>query len=86
MEMLPVNYDDLKQVKNKERFMIGKFFELFIESGHECVKVVDDENHYNNNNDLSAAFRMVLKQLDNGKYKDIIKIFMLNGEVYLKRK
>lgn len=52
------------------------------ESDAKCVKVIDDECQYNNNNDLA---RSISQYIDRCGYKNSLKLFMLNGEVYIKK-
>ena len=86
MEMIPVNYDELKRIKKDETGQVTKFIEMFVESCIECVEVVDVENCYNNNNDLNTALRGAIKRGKDNKFDEKVKTFMLNGKVYLKRK
>ena len=86
MIRIPVTYDELNKIKKGETFRVTKFIEDFVNSGCYCCKVVDDEKNYNNNNDISSALRTCLSSENNKHLKEQVKVFMLNGEVYLKRK
>lgn len=74
------NYDELKREKKEQNKNLKKFIEKFLESGIYCVEVTDDEKLYNNNNDLRNVLQKCIKreQFD-------VKVFMLNGRVYLRR-
>lgn len=75
------DYEELRKEKKEYNRAIKKFIETFLESGYDCVEVIDDEGIYNNNND----FRNVLVQcIKRNSFN--AKAFMLNGKVYLKRK
>ena len=81
MKYFEQDYEMLKKEKKEFRNNIKKFLEDFIESGIYCVKVIDDEKLYYNNNDLNRVLSLTIKRND---FK--IKSFLFNGEVYLKRK
>lgn len=84
MKMVDVNFDELEKMrkgKNKEI----KFLLLdFMADNHNCVQVVDEDKFYNNENDLYSSIRCHLKK--NEMLREKVKVFMLNGNVYLKRK
>lgn len=75
------NFDELKKEKKERNKDLKKFIEKFLDSGIYCVEVNDDERIYNNNNDLRNVLHHCIKaeQFD-------VKVFMLNGNVYLRRK
>lgn len=75
------DYDELRKVRKEINKGVKKFIESFIESGYYCVEVEDEDRIYNNNNDLRTALYHSIKRNDFN-----IKVFMLNGKVYLKRK
>lgn len=75
------DYDELRKVKKEINKGIKKFIESFIESGYYCVEVEDEERIYNNNNDLRTTLYNSIKRNNFN-----VKVFMLNGRVYLKRK
>ena len=81
MKYVEQDYEMLRKEKKEFKNNIKKFLENFIESGIDCVKVVDDEKLYYNNNDLNRVLSLTIKRND---FK--IKSFLFNGEVYLKRK
>ena len=81
MKYLEQDYEMLRKQKKEFKNNIKKFLENFIESGIDCVKVVDDEKLYYNNNDLNRALS---QSIERNNFK--IKSFLFNGEVYLKRK
>lgn len=81
MKYLEQDYEMLRKEKRERKSQVKKFLESFIESGIHCVKVIDDEKLYYNNNDLNRVLSLSIKRND---FK--IKCFMFNGEVYLKRK
>lgn len=81
MKYFEQDYEMLRKEKKEFKNNIKKFLENFIESGIDCVKVVDDEKLYYNNNDLNRVLSLTIKRND---FK--IKSFLFNGEVYLKRK
>ena len=81
MKYLEQDYEILRKEKRERKSQVKKFLESFIESGINCVKVIDDEKLYYNNNDLN---RVLLQTIKRNEFK--IKCFMFNGEVYLKRK
>ena len=75
------DYDELRKVKKEINKGIKKFIESFIESVYYCVEVEDEERVYNNNNDLRITLYNSIKRNNFN-----VKVFMLNGKVYLKRK
>lgn len=79
MKYFEQDYEMLRKEKKEFKNNIKKFLENFIESGIDCVKVVDDEKLYYNNNDLNRVLSLAIKRND---FK--IKSFLFNGEVYLK--
>ena len=81
MKYFEQDYEMLRKQKKENKNNVKKFLESFIESGIHCVKVVDDEKLYYNNNDLNRVLSLTIKRND---FK--VKCFMFNGEVYLKRK
>ena len=81
MKYLEQDYEMLKKEKREKNKQVKKFLESFIESGIHCVKVIDDEKLYYNNNDLNRVLALTIKR---NEFK--VKSFMFNGEVYLKRK
>ena len=81
MKYFEQDYEMLRKEKKEFKNNIKKFLENFIESGIDCVKVVDDEKLYYNNNDLNRALS---QSIERNNFK--IKSFLFNGEVYLKRK
>lgn len=81
MKYLEQDYEMLKKDKRERKSQVKKFLESFIESGIHCVKVIDDEKLYYNNNDLNRVLSLTIERND---FK--VKCFMFNGEVYLKRK
>ena len=81
MKYFEQDYEMLRKQKKENKNNVKKFLESFIESGIYCVKVVDDEKLYYNNNDLNRVLSLTIKRND---FK--VKCFMFNGEVYLKRK
>ena len=81
MKYFEQDYEMLRKEKKEFKNNIKKFLENFIESGIDCVKVVDDEKLYYNNNDLNRVLSLTIKRND---FK--IKSLLFNGEVYLKRK
>ena len=80
-----VDYEELKKQRKDYNNECEGIIKLFFKFGFKCVEVIDNENHYNNNNDLACAFRSYIKR-DKTGLKDKVKVFMLNGKVYLKRK
>ena len=81
MKYFEQDYEMLRKQKKENKNNVKKFLESFIESGIYCVKVVDDERLYYNNNDLNRALS---QSIERNNFK--IKSFLFNGEVYLKRK
>ena len=81
MKYFEQDYEMLRKQKKENKNNVKKFLESFIESGIYCVKVIDDEKLYYNNNDLNRVLSLTIKRND---FK--IKSFLFNGEVYLKRK
>ena len=81
MKYFEQDYEMLRKQKKESKNNVKKFLESFIESGIYCVKVVDDERLYYNNNDLNRALS---QSIERNNFK--IKSFLFNGEVYLKRK
>lgn len=81
MKYFEQDYEMLRKQKKEYKNNVKKFLESFIESGIYCVKVVDDEKLYYNNNDLNRALS---QSIERNNFK--IKSFLFNGEVYLKRK
>ena len=81
MKYFEQDYEMLRKQKKENKNNVKKFLKSFIESGIDCVKVVDDEKLYYNNNDLNRALS---QSIERNNFK--IKSFLFNGEVYLKRK
>lgn len=74
------NYKNLKGNKRKNIDVAYDIVNKFIKTGFVCARIVDDEFKFNNNNDLRRALQNVvdLKEMN-------LKVFMLNGSVYLRR-
>lgn len=84
MKFVAVNEEQLmrekKVYKEQQREMKEKL-EGFCSSCIECAEVIDDNKFYNNNNDFYRSIASKIASEDMP-----IKVFMLNGKVYLKRK
>lgn len=83
MKLIETNLEDLVKKQKKVKRDLKLILLEFIKSDLKCAKVVDNENEYYNNNDLRRTLDFVINK--NGYNKDV-KAFLLNGEVYLKRK
>lgn len=85
MKIVDVNEEELKKKAKKGRNKeIENLLLDYMAYGYSCVQVIDEDNFYNNENDLYSSIRSQLKR--NEMLKEKIKVFMLNGNVYLKRK
>lgn len=74
--------ENLCKVYKKRSNSLVLLLDSICKSDAKCVKVIDDEGQYNNNNDLA---RGISQCIDRCGYKNILKSFMLNGEVYIKK-
>ena len=83
MKLVETNLEDLVKKQKKVKRDLKLILLEFIKSDLKFAKVVDNENEYYNNNDLRRTLDFVISK--NGYDKDV-KVFLLNGEVYLKRK
>lgn len=75
------NYKNLKGKKRKNIKVAYDVINKFVKSGFVCARVVDDEFRFNNNGDLRRTLQRVIEVEDMN-----LKVFMLNGSVYLRRK
>lgn len=82
MKFERVEYNSLRKIKRKMDERASLLISAIYSSNEKCVKIIDDENVYNNNNDLA---RVIAQRIENGPYKDKLKSFMVNGDVYVKR-
>lgn len=83
MKLVETNLEDLVKKQKKVKRDLKLILLEFIKSDLKFAKVVDNENEYYNNNDLRRTLDFVINK--NGYDKDV-NVFLLNGEVYLKRK
>lgn len=83
MKLIETNLEDLVKKQKKVKRDLKLILLEFIKSDLKCAKVVDNENEYYNNNDLRRTLDFVINKNGYDKY---VKAFLLNGEVYLKRK
>lgn len=74
--------EEIKSEGAKKKIDIESFLDSFIRGGNMFVEAIDDEHHYNNNNDFCRALNCFIKS---GNYKLYVTAFMKNGKVYLKR-
>lgn len=85
--MEEVNYSELDLTYGRKRKKTkGRILELlnnFVDSDYDCVKVKDINCDYNNNDTLARCIMNCLKY--SGLDKNV-KCFVLDHEVYLKRK
>ena len=70
-----------KEHKKRKQFDSRVTLERILRSGLECVVIFDDEGKFYNNNDMARS----LKYSVNEYFRGELDVFMLNGDVYVKR-
>ncbi len=85
--MEKVNYDELdlnagRKMKKKKGEVL-RILDNFIQSDNDCVKVKDTECHYDNGDSMA---RCIMNTIKFHGFNNSVRCFVLNHEVYLKRK
>lgn len=68
--------------RHQERIDTVGFLNDFIASGLKFCHVIDDTRHYRSNSNMRSS---IAKTIYERGFKETIQIFMVDGEVYLRR-